>query len=78
MEWGPSHDLFFKVLLRDINSDLVAAWKDAEVFGEEKYGELVEVSEAIAFCAPQFDVLNMTCSNHGAYCHASTMCMHAL
>ena len=78
MEWGPSHNLFFKVLLRDINSDLVAAWKDAEVFGEEKYGELVEVSEA-AFCAPQLDVLNTSCSSTGRVLslrHTSMACMY--
>ena len=45
LEWAPSNELFFKVLLRDINSDMVAAWEDGEAFGEEKYRELVEVSE---------------------------------
>lgn len=43
LNWSPSNDLFFKVLLRDINSDMVAAWQDPEVFGEDKFTDLVEV-----------------------------------
>lgn len=45
LEWGPSNELFFKVLFRDINPAMTAAWEDREAFGEEKYRELVEVSE---------------------------------
>ena len=33
-----------RVLLRDINSDLVAAWNDPQAFGEDKYKEDVQVS----------------------------------
>lgn len=43
LNWSPSNDLFFKVLLRDISPDMVAAWQDPEVFGEDKFTDLVEV-----------------------------------
>ena len=33
-----------RVLLRDINSDLVAAWNDPQAFGADKYKEDVQVS----------------------------------
>ena len=33
-----------RVLLRDNNSDLVAAWKDPQAFGADKYKEFVQVS----------------------------------
>ena len=41
--WNASNDLFFKVLLRDVNPDMVAAWQDSEGFGEDKFTDLVEV-----------------------------------
>lgn len=41
--WNASNDLFFKVLLRDVNPDMVAAWQDSEAFGEDKFTDLVEV-----------------------------------
>ena len=42
-DWGPSSDHFFKILLRDLNPDMVAAWKDPEAFGDDKFTDLVEV-----------------------------------
>ena len=33
------------MVLRDINPDMVAAWKDSEAFGEQKFASLVEVSQ---------------------------------
>lgn len=41
--WNASNDLFFKVVLRDVNPDMVAAWQDSEAFGEDKFTDLVEV-----------------------------------
>ena len=42
--WGPSSDHFFKILLRDINPDVVAAWKNPEAFGDsERFDGLMEV-----------------------------------
>ena len=42
--WGSGSDHFFKILLRDINPDMVAAWKDPEAFGDrERFDGLVEV-----------------------------------
>lgn len=43
LNWNASNDLFFKVLLRDVNPDMVAAWQDPEAFGD-KFTDLVEVS----------------------------------
>ena len=43
LNWSPSNELFFKVLLRDHNPDMVAAWQDPEAFGDGKYTDLVEV-----------------------------------
>lgn len=34
----------FRLLLRDLNPELVEAWRDAEAFGEERFTGLVEVS----------------------------------
>ena len=41
--WSPSSDLFFKIILRDFNPDMVAAWQDPKAFGDTKFTELVEV-----------------------------------
>lgn len=41
--WGPSSDHFFKILLRDVNPEMVAAWMDLEAFGDDKFADLVEV-----------------------------------
>ena len=43
LNWSPSSDLFFKVLLRDLNPDMVAAWQDPQAFGDDKFTNLVEV-----------------------------------
>lgn len=47
-EWDPNHDHFFKVLLRDVNPSMVAAWQDAKAFGGDKYNGLVEVAMVVA------------------------------
>ena len=47
--WGPSSDHFFKILLRDINPDMVAAWRSSEAFGESFSG-LVEVAAEPTNC----------------------------
>ena len=44
-----------RVLLRDNNSDLVAAWKDPQAFGADKYKEDVQVSRHI-ICQGYSDV----------------------
>ena len=51
--WGPSNDHFFKVLLRDLNLDMVAAWKDPEAFGDGdiKFRDLVEVIYPPSACS---------------------------
>ena len=49
-DWGPSNDHFFKILLRDLNPDMVAAWKDVEAFGDgNKFTDLVEVRSPSAY-----------------------------
>jgi hypothetical protein len=43
--WGSGSDHLFKIILRDINPDMVAAWKDPEAFGDrERFDGLVEIS----------------------------------
>lgn len=34
-----------RILLRDINSDMVEAWNDPQAFGADKYKKDVEVSQ---------------------------------
>lgn len=36
-----------RLLLRDINDDMVAAWRDPQAFGGDKYKEAVQVSDSM-------------------------------
>jgi hypothetical protein len=57
-DWSPSSDLFFKVILRDFNPDMVAAWQDPKAFGDSKFTELVEISSGDIFDgAPAADAI---------------------
>ena len=55
-DWSPSSDLFFKVILRDFNPDMVTAWQDPKVFGDSKFAELVEVGVPRGKCL-NYDLL---------------------
>ena len=47
--WGSESDGFFKVILRDINPDMVTTWGESEAFGDsEKFSSLVEVARCVS------------------------------
>lgn len=46
-----------RILLRDINSDLVAAWNDPQAFGADKYKEDVQVSSRHVICRGYYNDL---------------------
>jgi hypothetical protein len=56
-DWSPSSDLFFKVILRDFNPDMVAAWQDPKAFGDSKFTDLVEVGVPRGKCLKTYDLL---------------------
>ena len=67
--WSPSNELFFKVLLRDLNPDMVAAWQDPEAFGDGKYTDLVEVRRRKLVTDGQLVLINSV--------HSSTVYVHS-
>ena len=49
-EEGPG----FKLLLRDINPEMVKAWEAEEAFGEDKFQDLVEVRDKVMVATEQW------------------------